>query len=143
MRNLLVDGLRQSRRQRALPEEPIEDPALSGWSETLEGNLDYQALFGPADLARVRGWPHAMRRIAILCRSLLWHKVPPAEWEAWCAAFGLELPFPPAGFADLPERERNQQLAQALGLKPATLHAHWHRGLPWLAELDYIQGLRS
>jgi DNA-directed RNA polymerase specialized sigma24 family protein len=140
MRNDLQDRLKKAAHQRPTVPE-VADEASERDRALLEQAHDSRALLSVADLERIRGWPNPLRRVLVLCRGLVWRKVPEQQWQAWLGDCGLSPPFPPDDFDELPAGERYEILAASLGLQMNTLHAHWKRGRPDLLGLDFVRGL--
>src|SRR5262245_34179052 len=67
---------RRVRREEALPEGALPAPDSLGGAAAEDRRLDWEAPFSQADLERIRAWRNPLRRIVLLCRGLLWHKVP-------------------------------------------------------------------
>jgi DNA-directed RNA polymerase specialized sigma24 family protein len=107
----------------------------------LEEELDLDAPFAADDRDRIRQWGNPRQRLVVLCRARLWRKLPGEEWAGYLRACGVEPPFPPPDFAELPEGEQLALLAQALEVPANTVSKLWQRGQEALRRLAFLRGL--
>lgn len=143
LRNRLID-LSRTKREEPQPDtlEPA-DRSESGRLESRDAVIDWRAPFSENDLERIRRWRNNRRRIILLCRSLLWMKVPPSEWETWLVEAGILPPFPPDDFCDWDLEQRIACLAEALHTSSNNVNQNFLRGRDDLMSLAFVRGLRD
>jgi hypothetical protein len=100
-----------------------------------EQHLDLTDPFGPEDLTIISNWS-AKDRVILLCRGLLWRKVPEQLWKETLRILHLPEHFPGPDFVELNEKDRNAYLSEHLGIPANTLCQFWRRGR------DRVRGLR-
>ncbi len=121
--------------------DPLPDaPDRRDDSAACEQLADLTAPLGPADTATVRRW-RPLDRVVLLCRALLWQKVPADLWHETTAALGLPPDFPGEGFEHLTRTERIRMLSRALKTSTSNLSHIWKRGQPRLRALQCVRDL--
>lgn len=131
----------QPRRRSVGGEGMCPDRAIFDNNHTAaEQCLDVTTPFGLDDCAIISRWS-TRDRVILLCRGLLWRKVPDCLWTKTLASLGLPTEFPGPDFVDLSEPERNATLATALDIPVNTLCKVWERGWERVQTLRYVREL--
>jgi hypothetical protein len=146
LRNRVTDRVRHEQTERRHADAAgRQRPEAAELASVLEEACDRHDRLSPQDLAIVGGWP-LRHRLALLCISGLWTKVPPGDWQQWVdehrRAFGVpdDGPFPQAALQACDEiPRRNDLVAGALNIRRNTLSVWLHRGQARLLELRCVR----
>lgn len=141
VRNRLLDLIRGRRRTVALADA---EPSVPDSSVSIDQAIDCAAPFNSRDLASIRGWNlPTSRKIAILCLTLIWEKIPSDEWNSWVDECDLEPPFPPEGFSESSLTLRITSLASTFGVRRDLIITWCSRYRHYVRNLEFSRSLRD